>query len=394
MSGGVQQSRADSLELVHHYVGGDGAAALDAMMDGFAQRHGSITVRETHYDNMRLQVKSRILGEDAPDLWTGWPGGEMEGYAEVNVVKDITDLWEGTDMAANYRPVAADAAQIDGVYHAVPITVHRINDLYLHRETVEATGIDPERASNPTELVEQLEAIDGHDGPAILLPMADPFTVLQLWEVTLLGLADHRTFEEITDGNAARHRDTIRRTLEHITRFAGVASDDAIYHSLTDANEQFRDGAAPLYPQGDWAAGVFDETDGFDFEQEWDRIPFPGTENMYCVVIDAVIPSVDAEGEAVEAFLRYAGSADAQERFSRNKGSLPARKDASMDGFTDFGRSQNEQFDRATEHPQTITHGLSVTSGKLVDLKSAIAEFIDDWDEQAAADEMVAVFDQ
>lgn len=395
MPGGSQRLRADELELAHHYVGGDGSAALQAMLEGFRRDHGSLSVEETQYVNLRLQVKSRILGQDPPDAWTGWPGGEIEGYTDVNVVRDITDLWESSGMDENYRPVAAEAARVDGRYYAVPIAVHRTNDCYVHTEAAEATGIDPASASDPTEFVELLEeATAESDGPGILLPMADPFPTLQLWEVTLLGLADHRTFQQITDGSAGRHRDVIVQTLEHVARFGALASDGSLYEGLTDANEQFRDGVAPVYPQGDWAGGVFVDADGFDFGRDWKRIPFPGTENMYAVVLDAVIPSASSESDGLARFLEYAGSPDAQERFGRKKGSLPARTDVSMDGFGEFGRSQKQQFDRSTEQPKTITHGLSVSPAQLVDLKSVIAEFLDSWDVQSTADGMVEIFDR
>jgi glucose/mannose transport system substrate-binding protein len=243
MSGSSRRLHASQLELVHHYVGGDGQSALRALLSGFDEGNSEYSVSEIKYDNMRLRVKSRILGQEPPDAWTGWPGSETEGYADVNVAADITELWEATGMIDSYRAVAADAARVNGRYYAIPITVHRINDLYINVEAAEATGIDPARASDPTEFVEQLEAVDSEsDGPTMLLPMADPFPTLQLWEVTLLGLSDHRTFQEITDGNAARHHDTIRRAMEHVGRFAAVASDDAVYEGLTDANGQFLGG--------------------------------------------------------------------------------------------------------------------------------------------------------
>ena len=393
MSGSSRRLHASQLELVHHYVGGDGQSALWALLSGFDEGNSEYSVSEIKYDNIR--VKSRILGQEPPDAWTGWPGSETEGYADLNVAADITELWEATGMIDSYRAVAADAARVNGRYYAIPITVHRINDLYINVEAAEATGIDPARASDPTEFVEQLEAVDSEsDGPTMLLPMADPFPTLQLWEVTLLGLSDHRTFQEITDGNAARHHDTIRRAMERVGRFAAVASDDAVYEGLTDANGQFLGGATPVYPQGDWAAGVFAETDDFTFGADWDRIAFPGTENMYAVVLDAVIPSASSESDALDEFLEYVGSADGQERFARNKGSLPARTDVSMEGFGDFAVSQETQFDRATEHPQTITHGLRVSPAQLVDLKSAIATYLDSRNEAATTDEMVAIFDR
>jgi glucose/mannose transport system substrate-binding protein len=395
MSGATQRLEDVALELAHHYVGGDGEAALRALLSGFERADRSVTVEDTHYDNLRLQVKSRILGQDPPDAWTGWPGGEIEGYAEVGVVADVTELWESSGMTDGYRDVAADAARVDGQYYAVPIAVHRINDLYVHTEAASAAGIDPTRAGDPAGFVEMVEeAAATTDGPGIALPMADPFPTLQLWEVILLGLAGHRTFEEITGGDAARHRDEIRRALDLVDRLATAAGDGSLYETLTDANEQFQAGTVPVYPQGDWAAGVFDEADDFAFGTDWDRVPFPGTENMYAVVLDAVIPSASSDNDGLETFLEYAGSADGQERFSRKKGSLPARADVSMEGFGEFARSQKTQFDRATEHPQSITHGLSVSPAQLVDLKTAIAEFLDRRDVDATADEMVGVFDR
>jgi glucose/mannose transport system substrate-binding protein len=139
---------------------------------------------------------------------------------------------------------------------------------------------------------------------------------------------------------------------------------------------------------------VFGEADDFAFGTDWDRVPFPGTENMYAVVIDAVIPSASSDSDGLEPFLAYAGSADGQERFSQKKGSLPARADVSMQGFGEFARSQKTQFDRASEHPQSITHGLSVSPAQLVDLKTAVAEFLDRRDLDETTDEMVRVFDR
>ncbi|MFB6073389.1 MAG: ABC transporter substrate-binding protein [Haloarculaceae archaeon] len=394
MSTGLQGQRADALELAHHYVGGDGAAALGALLDGFRQRHGGIAVEETQYDSHRLQIKSRILRSDPPDVWTGWPGGEIEGYVDANTVADITDLWEESDMLDQYRPVVADASRVDGDLYAVPVTIHRINDLYVHADRASELGVDPTDASDPAELASLLEsATAGTDAPGILLPMSDPFPVLQLWEVSLLGRQDHRTFQAITDGNAAANRSAIADALEQVTAFADLAPDESLYDDLTDANAEFVDGEVPVYPQGDWAAGVFVEETGFEFEREWHRVPFPGTESMYAVVMDAFIPSAESDSAALETFLQYVGSADAQERFARNKGSIPPRKDASMDGFSDFGRDQYRDLDRSREQPQSITHGLSVTPAQLVDLKSAMAQFVDHWDVEATTNELIDVFD-
>jgi hypothetical protein len=62
-----QRARGESAEVVHHYVDGDGAGAIAALLKGCRGRANG-RVEERQYDNLRLQDKSRILRDDAPDV--------------------------------------------------------------------------------------------------------------------------------------------------------------------------------------------------------------------------------------------------------------------------------------------------------------------------------------
>jgi glucose/mannose transport system substrate-binding protein len=60
----------------------------------------------------------------------------------------------------------------------------------------------------------------------------------------------------------------------------------------------------------------------------------------------------------------------------------------------EFARDQVRDLDRASEQPQSIAHGLSVTTAQLVDLKSAIVEFVGTWDVDAVTGQLVETFDR
>lgn len=395
MSSPVSDSTAASIELAHYYVGGDGGRALSALLEGYEQRRSGGGLTETSYDNMRLRVKSRILQGTPPDAWIGWPGGELRSYVDAGTVMETTDVWEGAGIEDAYRSVAADAARIGDRYYGLPHALHRINDLYVNRAAAEESGIDPGTARDPRELAEAIESAAGDsDGPTFLLPLGDPFAALQLWEVTLLGCSDHRTFQAITAGRAAQHEDVIREALELVETFAAHGTEDALYHDLTDANESFVAGEAPVYPMGDWSAGVFVDREDFAYDEEWTRVPFPGTEDFYAVVMDAVIPSAESDGDALRPFLEYVASPDGQQRFNANKGSLPVRRDVSLDSGSAFTRDQQRALEESREQPQSITHGLSVSPGQLIDLKGIVAEFVDEWDADWASEAMVEVLDR
>ncbi|MFC6973588.1 hypothetical protein ACFQL1_01210 [Halomicroarcula sp. GCM10025709] len=52
------------VELLHRLVGGDGGAALEALLEGFTQQHPGVPLSDVTNENLSLTVKSRILKED------------------------------------------------------------------------------------------------------------------------------------------------------------------------------------------------------------------------------------------------------------------------------------------------------------------------------------------
>ncbi|MFW6017302.1 MAG: ABC transporter substrate-binding protein [Halapricum sp.] len=377
-------------------VGGDGEAAMDALLEGFESRHPEVSLGDVTDENLSLVVKSRILKEEPPDAWIEWPGKNLTPYVEAGVLADVSSVWTETDMQRQYLDGPRKAAVFDETYHAVPLNIHRINNLFYNVDLAVEAGVDPSRVSSPREFVEVLQQVEAETGRVgMLLPMKNPWTVLQLWETVLLGEHGHGVYQSVTDGEAGQHRRAIEDALDIVSAYAELATDDALYVSLTDANERFIDGESVFFHQGDWAAGAYTEADGFRYGSDWEHVPFPGTAGRYAMNMDAVIASETSDNdEAVEAFLRYAGSADGQRRFNQKKGSIPPRTDVSMGQFTDFLQRQHEDFESSRSQPLSITHGLGVRPEQLIELKTAISSFVADRDVGAAASELVAAFDE
>jgi len=389
----MAQSTRGNVELMHRLVGGDGGAALDALVDGFGQRHPDHSLADVTNENLSLAVKSRILKEDPPDVWIEWPGRNLQPYVDAGVIGDLTDVWTGGEMKGVYLDGPKSAAQFDGSYRAVPLNIHRINNLFYNVELAEAHGIEPRAIDSPRRLADRLAVID--DGvTGMLFPMKNPWTVLQLWETVLLGEYDHETYRAVIGGSAGAHRRAVRDALGIVRKFATVAPDDKLYTSLTDANERFVDGESVVFHQGDWAAGAYTDAAGFDYGTDWDHVPFPGTEGLYAMNMDAVIAAGTVENpEAVAAFLSYAGSADGQRRFNGEKGSIPPRTDVDVSQFTPFLRDQQSSFQSSRAQPLSITHGMAVRPDQLIELKTAMSTFVGTWDADAAAEDVVAAFD-
>jgi glucose/mannose transport system substrate-binding protein len=277
----------------------------------------------------------------------------------------------------------------------VPLNIHRINNLFYNVDLAAEAGVDPASASSPRDFVEVLRQADAETGGVgMLFPMKNPWTVLQLFETVLLGEHGHDTYRAVTGGNAAANRRQIADSLDIVRAYADLATDDALYMALTDANERFVEGESVFFHQGDWAAGAYTESGGFDYERDWDHVPFPGTKGTYAMNMDSLIASAATENpDAVATVLQYAGSADGQRRFNQKKGSIPPRTDVSMREFTPFLQHQQQAFETSRTQPLSITHGLGVRPDQLIELKTAMSSFVASWDADETANELVSAFD-
>ncbi|MUV89517.1 extracellular solute-binding protein [Halapricum sp. CBA1109] len=136
------------VELLHRLVGGDGATALSAFLEGFTDRHSDVPLEDVTDENLSLTVKSRILKESPPDVWIEWPGKNLSPYVDAGVLADVDDVWEGRDMARQYLDGPRKAARFDGTYRAVPLNIHRINNLFYNADLVAEAGVDPAGADS------------------------------------------------------------------------------------------------------------------------------------------------------------------------------------------------------------------------------------------------------
>lgn len=397
---GPQETAADpsagrsEVELLHQFCGAD-QAAVDALVAGF-ERDRNVTVAESTSPTVSLEVKRRLLKEGPPDLWVDWPGESIGPYQKAGVVRDVSDLWAETDMARKYHEGAKTAARLDGDYYAVPINIHRLNNLFYNVDLLERAGVDPAAIESPTALLSALETVEAEtDAVGVLFPFKNQWTsyALQLWEQILLGHADVETHRAIRRTSPADHRDVVREAIGLVRDIAAFAPDDAVYLSWGEAERRFVDGEGAFFAQGDWAASVFADAPAFDFGTDWDHVPFPGTDGLYVMNMDAIVPAADAPNPAAaREFLRYAGSVDGQRRFNRQKGSIPPRTDVPMDRFPPFLARQMAAFTASGTRPvQSISHGQALGPASLIELQAAFSTFLSEWDVDSVYDRIVEV---
>jgi len=395
-----QQSRTassgeqDTLNFAYQSYDGE-AHVAEELVKNFRERHPSVDIDLDLIpaDNFRLDVKSQILRQSPPSLWAEWPGQNLTPYHDAGILRDLTPIWEETGMDDAFLEGPKRAATFDGEYNAIPLNIHRANGLFYRRGPVEAAGVDPRSLGSPEEFLEACEQVSDATGTAsVVLPMKNPWPVLQLWEMFLMSEHGAGVYREITQGNASANRQAVADALQLVKRTIQYTPEGALFSGLTDGYDQFVDQKIAFFPHGDWVGADFLQRE-FEYGPDWAHVPFPGTTGYYSLVMDAVVSSDISGGPGLETFASFVGSKAALKRFNGEKGSIPPRGDVDLSDFPEFLQQQQNDFKSSRQQPLSIAHGLCVTPSQFVDAKTAIANFIVRRDVRTTTDELVTVLE-
>ena len=385
-----------AVEIVHWWTAGGEKDAFDALLEGFEEAHPDVEVEPNPAPGgagsaIDTVIQNRVLDEDPPSTFQIWPGQALTPYTDADLLEDIGgSVWD-EEMRDAYLGDVVDLARPEGDLVAVPINIHRLNNLFYNVEVVESAGVDPAAIDDPEGVLEALETVAAEtDATPMAHQTQAPWSSLQLWENVFLGQQGVDTYRSLIDGDAAELDSEIRSSLELMIDYADYYPEDAGSISWDEGNGDLIDGDAAFIHQGDWAAGQYEASGDFEFGEGWDMVPFPGTDGVYHSVIDSfVLPSNNPTPEATETFLDYAGTVDAQERFNPVKGSIPPRTDVPTDEFGPFLSRQIADFGDSDAQPPTIAHGTAVEPGVASELKEAIANFNESGDLDATAGAIV-----
>jgi len=393
----TQTSRraTDGVELVHFWEEGDGRAMLDAVLEEFGSRHPGVTVTDQPYQmgEHGMMIKSRMLRQDSPELFVEWPGQNLEPYYDAGAVHPITDLWEDNGWPDVFVDGAIDRVRMDGDLVGVPVDIHRMNNLWYHVDLVEQYGVDLAGIDDPREFLEVLEQC--HDLPVVGMeqPMKNPDDVLQVWSAITIGQFGSDVFETITRGHPGRHESELRQALELMDDYTEYAREGVYFDDMVGANDRFLDEQSVFFYQGDWMAGVYGEEDDFEYGRDWGRVNFPGTDGVYQLGMDTIVPSAWTEfTDDTRSLLEFVGSTEALELLNRMKGSIPPRRDVSLDGYPQVLQEQHRDFRAADHFPGG--HALQVKPEVFVEARSAISTYLSTGDVDRTAAELADAYRQ
>ncbi|WP_255681991.1 ABC transporter substrate-binding protein [Natrinema sp. SYSU A 869] len=390
----------EPLEIGHWWTAGGEEKAFNALIEGFSEEYSDIEVNPSPSPGgagsaLETDVRNRVVDQDPPSTFQVWPGQSLTLYTDDDLLYDIEGHVWNDDMREAYLDGPIEAAQPSGDFVAVPINIHRLNNLFYNVNVIEDIGVDPDSIESPSDLLDAMAAADDAGYVGMAQQTQSAWSTLQLWAQVLLGEHGVDVYRSFIDGNVEENEDAIRDSLQIVIDYTDYFNDDASSLDAWDeASAYINRGEAAFFHQGDWAAGEYEADENIEYGEDWDLAAYPGTAGMYALVMDSfVFPKHSPSPNATVRFLRYCGTTDAQERFNPPKGSIPPRTDVSDEAFTPFLQDQMADFQESDDQPPSIAHGLAVSPSVQTEIEGAFANFIDNWDVDETYGDLVSSFE-
>jgi len=392
---GENGASGEPLELLHAWSSGDGNAAIAALIEGFQEEHPDVEFAEEPVNgaargNLDQVMQNRLQANDPPSTFQTWPGKTLGKFG--GAYEDIEDDVWTDDLKENYLSGPQEQAQYDGSYVTVPLNIHRINNLFYNTAVLDEAGVDPESLGSPSDVVDACATIaDNTDAVPFAHQTSGAWSTTQLWETILLAQAGIDGYEAFINGNGDSGQ--VEDALQSVVDLSEYYPSDSSSISFTEANTMVIEGDAAFIHQGDWAAGAYSGTDGFEYGEDWGQVTYPGSEGSYLLNMDSFPYLADNPSpEATKQFLSYCGTAEAQVLFNAEKGSIPPRSDADVSSLNGFQQDQFEDFNAADSQPPSVEHGLAVSPGVKTNISSAFSSFLESADPASTADDLLGSF--
>ncbi|MFG1497646.1 ABC transporter substrate-binding protein [Saccharospirillum sp. HFRX-1] len=377
----VAAAQNPTLEVLHWWTSAGEVEAAAVLKQGLAERGVSwqdYPVPGGGGDSAMAVLKARVINGSPPGA-AQIIGPNIQYWAGLGFLQPLSN----PSLAADglFYPVVDDLIRVDQDVVAVPLSIHRINWMWLNPAVFERLELPL-----PTTWSQLLRAAP-RLREAGVVPLAhgnQPWQNATLFEVLLLSEAGPEFYQRyfVEQDPAVLEDARVVATFERLRQLKSLMDPAMINRSWQDASRMVADGEAAAQIMGDWVKGAFTAW-GLHAGEDYLCLAVPGTNEQHLYSIDTFVQFRDNPSPiSFQPFIETLLAPQVQRDFSLAKGTIPVRRDLTMAGFDDCSRASHHVFNQAAaEHrlAPSMAHSMA-TSPETEDAVFEIVHrfFIDD----------------
>ena len=342
------------VELMHMWTSGDSAAALGSLKDRFVDAGGTWidSAAAGATSGQMASLRARVIAGDPPTA-SQLEGLNITEWAAAGALANLDEIAKADDWDASMPDALKRVMVYDGHYVAVPLNIHRINWVYYNPTLLKELGL--EYPQNWDEMNAAIAKADeaGYQG---FHHGGRPWQDFTMFESIALGVGGVEFFKKAfydLDEDALSG-DTMLEVFKELRSVASTFDDAYPGRHYTESLKSVAQGDALFTIMGDWSVAYF-VTNGYEYGKEYACAPAPQNDGLHPFTInsDAFGFFTQSDPDRIEGqkiVARMVFEEKTQIDFNLKKGSIPARQNLDLSGFSDCQQiSQKDLVTAAAE---------------------------------------------
>jgi glucose/mannose transport system substrate-binding protein len=330
-------------------------------------------------DKAKTLLANNLKAGNAPSSFQAHAGGELSDYIANGQVEDITALFKSAGLNTAFpKDLLTQITVADKVY-SVPANIHRANMVWVNPAVLKKANLDPAKApATVKDWIADLAKLKAA-GVATPLVLSKGFAEEMLLETTLLGDLGVEKFNGLFDGKTKWDGADVTAALNDFKTLVSYSNTDretmdwdaAMSKYLMPTNPATATGGYQV--MGDWVPAQLLSLKIPD--SAYTYWPAPGTDGVYQWLSDSfTLPKGGTNAEGAKCWLKVVGSAEGQKAFNTVKGSIPARVDATSEGYPKYQQWAMAQW-KASKLAPSLAHGSAGPGAWNNDVQTALSAF-------------------
>ncbi|TKC14419.1 ABC transporter substrate-binding protein [Robertmurraya kyonggiensis] len=374
------EKNGGAVEIFSWWTGAGEEDGLLALIDLFENKHPDIKVENAAVaggagTNAKAVLATRMQGNEPPSTFQVHGGAELnEGWVAADKMDTLNDFYEEQGWMDKFPQDLIDMVSKDGNIYSVPVNIHRGNVIFYNKHVFEENGVEV-----PVTFDEFFAAADKLKAAGVT-PLAlgdkEAWTATQIFENILLGVLGQDDYKGLFSGDVAFDDERVIEAAELFKKTLGYVNEDHASRNWQDAAQLVGNGEAAMTIMGDWAKGYFSNDMKLETNVDFGYTTTPETNGHFMVITDTFgLPKGIENPDDVKEFLAVLGSVEGQDAFNPLKGSIPARVDADVSKYDQYGKDTMEDF-KAAKLSASLAHGSAAAEGFLTKVNQAVNIFV------------------